>query len=143
MESLSHSVCNERCRAPVVSHLSSPGIATSSISSADITGSGPYSEVGITPPPRLSPWSGELEASVPISRFSQPARVVEPGLASSTSSIAAKCERFGAGSPVACTAASLPAFQSGSSGARDGCSPNIASFASSRSEGIAIRGRAW
>ena len=62
-------------------------------------------------------------------------RTDEPGSASSTSSIAAKCERFGAGSPVACTAASLPAVQSGSSGASAGCRPNMPSLASSTSDG--------
>ena len=59
--------------------------------------------------PTPKPCSGERSPSVPIRRFSQPTRVAEPGSASSTSSIAAKCERLGAGSPVACTAASLPA----------------------------------
>ena len=50
-------------------------------------------------------------------------RIDEPGSASSTSSIAAKCERLGAGSPVAWTAASLPAFHNGSSGASVGVQP--------------------
>ena len=58
-------------------------------------------------------------------------RVVDPGSASSTSSIAAKCDRLGAGRPVACTAASLPAVHIGSSGASAGCSPNMPSRASS------------
>ena len=69
-------------------------------------------------------------------------RTVDPGSASSTSSMAEKWDRFGAGSPVACTAASRPAFQRGRSGSSCGFSPNIPSLASSRSAGTAMPGRA-
>jgi hypothetical protein len=86
--------------------------------------------------------SGELWLRVPTSRFSQPTRLLEPGSASSSSSIAEKCDRLGAGSPVAWTAAILPAFHSGSRGASLGCSPKNESAARSCAFGIAIRGRA-
>ncbi len=139
----SQSVCSDLRRRSLGSHSSSPAIPTEDTSVAESTGSSPYSEVGSTPPPRLKPWSGDSWPSAPISRFSQPRRVAEPGSASSSSSIAAKCERFGAGSPVPCTAASRPASQSGSNGASSGCRPNVPSRASSRSAGTAICGRAW
>ena len=67
-----------------------------------------------------TPCSGECRSRVPTSRFSQPTRLLDPGSASSTSSIAEKCERLARGRPVAWTAASLPAFHRGSSGARFG-----------------------
>ena len=119
-----------------------PGSSTSSTEPADIVDAGPISEVGIVLVPALNPCSGE-EPGVPLtSRFSQPTRSLEPGSASSISSIAAKCERLATGSPVACTAATLPASQSGSRSVIAGCSPNMPSLASSRSEGTAIRGRA-
>ena len=88
------------------------------------------------------PWSGDAPGSSPSSRLSQPLRSFEPGAASSMASIAAKCERLGAAMPVACTAASEPAFHIGSSGASAGCSPNIASGASSAECGTPMRGRA-
>ena len=90
----------------------------------------------------LRPCNGLVSASVPTRRLSHPDRIDEPGLASSTSSMAAKCDRFGAGSPVACTAATLPAVQNGSNGSNAGCSPNIPSFASSTSGAMAMLGRA-
>ena len=94
------------------------------------------------PPPIWTASIGEPAPSRPTSRLSQPTRAAEPGSASSTSSIAEKCERLATGSPVAWTAAILPAFHSGSSGASAGCSPNMPSLASSRSGGTAMRGRA-
>ncbi len=138
----SHSVCRERIRCSPDSPSSSPATPIAPTLSADITGCGPYSEAGATPVPRFSPWSGLTSASVPTSRLSQPDRTDEPGLASSTSSMAAKCERFGAGNPVAWTAATLPAVQNGSSGPNAGCRPNIPSLASSTSEAMAMLGRA-
>ena len=82
-------------------------------------------------------------ASTPISRLSQPSRLVEPGFASSSCSIAEKCDRFRTGSPEAWTAATLPELHNGSSGAIAGCRPKKASLATSVSAGTAIRGRAW
>ncbi len=61
--------------------------------------------------------------SSPTSRFSQPIRALEPGSASSTSSIAEKCERLAMVSPAAWTAASVPAVHSGRSGAELGVQP--------------------
>ena len=74
--------------------------------------------------------------------MSQPLRSDEPGAASSIASMAAKWERLGVAMPVACTAASDPAFHIGSSGASAGWSPNIASGASSAVWGTPMRGRA-
>ena len=117
-------------------------MATSSTLPTAMNCSGPNKEDGGASPPTFMASSGELIALVPISRFSQPTRVEEPGFASSSSSIAAKCDRVGEGNPVACTAASLPAFHSGSSGFRLGCSPKKPSVASRALRGIAILGRA-
>ena len=108
-----------------------------------MNGAGPTSEPGGAPPPTPKACSGESIRSAPTSRLSQPTRASEPGSASSTSSIAEKWERLGAGSPVAWMAAMLPAFHQGSSGASSGCSPKKPSGTSSRSYGTAIRGRAW
>ena len=106
-------------------------------------GAGPPSEAGGTPVPMLSACSGEVLASgSPISRLSQPVRVDDPGAASSSSSMAEKCERFGAGKPEAWTQPSLPVLQSGISGASAGCMPKKPSAAISCSRGIAILGRA-
>ena len=78
----------------------------------------------------------------PIIRLTQPRRSLEPGRESSICSMARKCERLGTSMPTACTAAIFLAFQSGRSGAIRGCSPNIASPASTddletASEGLA------
>ena len=106
-------------------------------------GAGPASDAGGTPVPMLSAWAGELSPSgSPIRRLSQPVRVADPGSASSSSSIAEKCERFGAGKPEAWTQPSLPVLQSGSSGASAGCMPKKPSGASREACGIAILGRA-
>ncbi len=86
--------------------------------------------------------SGDPTPSRPTSRLSQPTRALEPGSASSSSSIAEKWLRFGTGRPVACTAAIFPAFHSGTSGASAGWRPNMPSFTSSWSDGTAILGRA-
>ena len=79
-----------------------------------------------TPPAEVE----ALERGAARRRADQPvqpaAAADEPGSASSTASIAAKWERLGAGRPVACTAASVPASHSGSSGASSGCRPNVA-----------------
>ena len=74
--------------------------------------------------------------------MSQPIRAEEPGSASSTASMAEKCDRLGTRIPVAWTAASLPAFHIGSSGSREGWSPKVASAASKEAAGIAMVGRA-
>ena len=138
----SHSVCSERSRSPS-SHSSSPAKPMRSTSLAAITGAGPYSEVGTTPPLRLKPDSGEPPPIEPTSRFSQPSRASEPGAASSTSSMAAKCERLGAGSPVPWTTASSPDSQSGMSGASPGWKPKVPLRPTSESAGTPMRGRAW
>ncbi len=57
------------------------------------------------PEPMWTPSLGELVASRPSVRFSHPERLASPGLASSTSSIASKCDRFGTARPTAVTAA--------------------------------------
>ncbi len=90
----------------------------------------------------LTPWSGESPSRPPSRRLSQPLRTLEPGLASSTSSMAAKCDRLATAMPVACTAASSPDCHIGSRGARLGCSPKKASLPSSLAAGTAMRGRA-
>ena len=92
--------------------------------------------------PALKPCSGEAPGVPLTRRLSQPTRSLEPRSASSISSMAAKCDRLATGSPVACTAATLPAVQSGTRDVIAGCSPNMPSLASSRSDGTAIRGRA-
>ena len=88
-----------------------------------ISGTGPDISVGGTPFTRPTPWSGEPLACVPTRRLSQPTRALEPGRASSTSSIAEKWERLAVVSPVAWTAARLPAVHIGSNGASFGCRP--------------------
>ena len=94
--------------------------------------------------PALNPCSGEAPGVPLTSRFSQPTRSLEPRSASSISSIAAKCDRLATGSPVAWTAATLPAVQSGSRSAMAGCRPKNASWAPASSSvwWIAIPGRA-
>ena len=92
--------------------------------------------------PALNPCSGEEPGVPPTSRLSQPTRALEPGSASSSSSIAEKCERLATGSPVAWKAATLPASHSGTSADIAGCRPNMPSLTSSRSAGTEMRGRA-
>ena len=87
--------------------------------------------------------NGEASPSgSPIRRLSQPVRVADPGAASSSASMAEKCERLGAGKPEAWTQPSLPVLQSGMSGASAGCMPKNPSAASSCSFGMPMRGRA-
>ena len=105
-------------------------------------GSGPIMEVGM-PAPTASACRFELTSSLPTRRLSHPVRWAEPGSASSSSSIAAKCERLGAGSPVAWIAASLPALHSGTSGAIAGCMPKNPSVATSAPGWMPMPGRAW
>ena len=121
---------------------SAPGRPTSSTRSADIAGCGPKREVGIMLEPALKPCSGASPGVVPISRLSQPTRAREPGSASSTSSMASKCDRLATGSPAACTVAICPAVHSGTRDAMAGCRPNMPSLTSSRSEGMPMLGRA-
>ena len=78
----------------------------------------------------------------PIIRLIHPLRASEPGAASSTSSIAEKCERLATRRPVAWMAASSPEFHRGSSGAIDGCRPNIGSAHSRALFATAVEGRA-
>ena len=129
----------EREQAPAV--LVGPGDLGPVDASTTKAGLTPKSEVG-TWLPIAVPWRGEVPGSSPSSRLSQPLRSVDPGAASSMASIAAKCERLGIAIPVACTAASDPAFHIGSSGASAGCRPNMASGASSAVWGTPMRGRA-
>ena len=146
LRSWSHRVCSERRRLPAgsVSHWSSAAIVALSSEPMVISGTGPDSSVGGVPFTTPTPWSGEPSELVPTSRFSQPTRALEPGCASSTSSIAEKWERLAVVSPVAWTTARLPAFHIGSSGASFGCSPKRPSVvpASSWSCGTAMVGRA-
>ena len=94
------------------------------------------------PEPMATPSIARSSPLSPSSRLSHPERSAEPGAASSSSSIAAKCERLATGRPVACTAASSPASHIGTSGAKEGCRPKKPSLATSRSLGTAMRGRA-
>jgi hypothetical protein len=72
----------------------------------------------------------------------QPERAVEPGSASSTASIAEKCERLGTERPTAWMAASSWLSQSDWRGAMLGCSPNIESAPMSDGFGTEVFGRA-
>ena len=85
---------------------------------------------------------GSEPPSRPIIRLTQPRRTLLPGSASSTSSMAEKCDRLGTGRPTACTAASSPESHSHESGDRFGCSPNISSAATRLFFGSARLGRA-
>ncbi len=78
----------------------------------------------------------------PIIRLIHPVRASDPGAASSTSSMAEKCERLATWRPVAWTAASSPEFHNGCSGAIEGCRPNIASAHSRALFATAVVGRA-
>ncbi len=78
----------------------------------------------------------------PIIRLIQPVRTEEPGSASSTSSMAAKCDRFAIGRPVAWMAASSLLSHSEVSGAIIGCSPNMESAQISEAFCTAVEGRA-
>ena len=75
-------------------------------------------------------------------RLIQPTRALLPGSASSSSSMASKWLRLGAGSPTACTAARLPACHQRDTGANFGCRPNVASACSSSVALSAVVGRA-
>jgi len=98
--------------------------------------------LGQVPPPGVFVGLVLILVGMTLVVIEGPDRTDEPGLASSTSSMAAKCDRFGAGSPVACTAATLPAVQNGRSGSNAGCSPNIWSGQSRDPFGTAMVGRA-
>ena len=105
-------------------------------------GAGPESIVGSTESVRWMASLGSVRWFSPIIRLTQPRRATEPVSASSISSIAEKCERFGTGSPTACTAASWPEVNSHSSGFICGCRPHIASWATRDAFGTAMVGRA-
>ncbi len=83
-----------------------------------------------------------LRGPRPIIRLIQPLRASDPGAASSTSSIAEKCERLGTLRPVAWTAASSPDFHKNSSGSIEGCRPNVESAHNRAVFGTAVVGRA-
>ena len=126
--SWSHRVCSDRRRPCVVSLASSPAIVASSSEPIVISGTGPDSSVGGTPFTRPTPWSGE-----PVGAACRPAGsasrslALEPGCASSTSSIAEKWERLaerqtrGVDRRRACRTVHTDV-----SGASLGCSPNDA-----------------
>ncbi len=110
--------------------------------SSDSAGAGPASSAGML---EVFIWTASIASgavSSPIIRFTHPWRSEEPGAASSISSIAAKCERFGVGRPTACTAAISPRCHNQARADRSGCRPNIASGSTRLVEGTAIRGRA-
>ena len=98
LPSLPHSVVRLARRRAAESP-SVPAMLIPSTESADMAAAGPLSDVGSTPLPSPTACTGLAMASRPISRLSQPTRVVEPALASSISSMAAKCDRLGAGRP--------------------------------------------
>ncbi len=142
--SFSYRVVSERRRLPFgsVSYWSSAAMPRSVERPTVIRGTGPMSSVGGGPEATPTPCSGEWWLSVPISRLSQPTRWLDPGWASSTSSIAEKWDRLATVNPVAWIAARLPASHIGSSGASFGCRPNNESLARRRSFGMPIVGRA-
>ena len=85
-----------------------PGSENSPRWVADSVGDGPVSMVGTIEVVRCTASVGLLPASRPTIQFTQPRRTLEVGSASSISSIARKCERFGWSMPTAWTAASSP-----------------------------------
>ena len=90
--------------------------------------------------PSWTPSQGCGAAAQPDHPVDPARRALEPGSASSTSSIAEKCERLGTGSPTAWTAASSPAATATAAAPCCGCSPNIASAASRDAVGTAMVG---
>ncbi len=119
-----------------------PGIFRFEKLSVASVGDDPAIIVGVSGELRWTASVGPTMPPAPIIRLTQPRRSLEPGLESSISSIALKCERLGTSRPTACTAAIFRAFQSGRSGAILGCSPNIASPASTEVFETANEGRA-
>ena len=110
---------------------------------AAIVAAGPVSAVVGKSMPTWTAFIGSEPPPSPTIRLIQPVRAEEPGAASSTSSIAEKCDRLTTGSPVAWMAASSPDCQYLASGCIDGCSPNIESLQISEAAGTAVVGRAW
>ena len=106
-----------------------------------MAGSLPHRDVGITPLPTDTACSAFRCASSPTRRLIQPTRAADPRSASSISSIAEKCDRFGCGRPTACTTANLFCFHSDVSGLNSGCRPNIGSLNKSARLGTLMRGR--
>ena len=94
------------------------------------------------PEPMWTPSLGELVASRPSVRFSHPERLASPGLASSTSSIASKCDRFGHRQADRGDRGHPLVSQRPARGASAGCSPNIASRLISEAVGTSMVGRA-
>ena len=104
---------------------------------------GPARAVGSMLLPSWICSSGSAALSRPVIRLIQPTRALDPGLASSTSSMASKWLRLGCGSPMPCTAPKLPAFHIGTSGARAGCRPQLPLPPTRRSSGTTRSGRFW
>jgi hypothetical protein len=105
------------------------------------SGAGPASAADGLVDPTSAAWKTEPGARSPTVRSSQPVRSVVPGAARSSSAMAVKCERDGSSWPTACTAARLPAVQSGSSGASAGCRPKMPVSGSRAPVGSPIVGR--
>ncbi len=122
--------------------LSVPAILSAFSPRVDRVAWGPKSMPGVIVELMCTASVASSPVFIPIIRFTQPTRCAEPGSASSISSIAAKCDRFGWFMPTAWTAANLPEFHQGISGASCAFRPNIASFASSGALGSASLGRA-
>ena len=93
--------------------------------------------------PTWTAFIGSEPTPRPIIRLIHPVRADVPGAASSTSSMAEKCDRLTTLSPVAWMAASSPDCQYLASGCIDGCRPNIASLQITEAAGMAVVGRAW
>ena len=135
-----HIWASERRRvAASVLSAATPRPSTSLMPSA---GAGPAIEVGSSDEPIWIAVSGSAVAFSPTTRLIQPTRAEEPGSASSTSIIASKWLRLGAGRPTAWTAPNVPACHIGSSGAKDGCRPKLVSPPISAPSGTTMPGRA-
>ena len=129
----SHLVSSVAFQAPERSKSSMFHIASS--------GAGPRNAEAALFEPSCVAWNGDSVSRRPSTRSSQPVRSDVPGAARSISSIAEKCDRFGASMPTACTMPSVPASYSGFSGAIAGCRPKFASSGSSWPWGTAMFGR--
>ena len=121
-------------QVPASSKLSRLRIASSTV--------GPISDRGALVDAREVAANGPGVVVAPTMRSSHPVRTDDPGAARSISSMSVKCDRVGFGWPTACTMASRPEVNSGSSGARAGCRANLVSSASPRACGTAMLGRA-
>ncbi len=136
-----HSICS--CWRRAAAHPpSEPASRTSSKELVATVGVGPPISAGAIALPMWTASATVADVPRPTMRLTQPLRSAEPGSASSTSSIASKCDRLGTGRPTAWTAAISPDCHSQPSGASFGWSPNIGPACSSDVVGTRSRGLA-